>query len=55
MTGLGPHLAVGFPAGFDPAEGFLFWEIMMLCQSLGGNHGAGAGLLAAMSGLRLPR
>ena len=53
MAGFGLHLAIGFSAGLDPAEGLQSWEIMMLCQSLGGNDGAGAGLLAAMPGLLL--
>ena len=50
---LGLQLAIGFPAGLDPAEGFRPWEIMVLGQALGRNHGAVAGLLSAMSRLFL--
>ena len=55
MAGFGLHFAIGFPAGLDPAEGLQSWEIMMLCQSLGGNHRACAGFLAAMPGLLVMR
>ena len=53
MAGFGLHLAIGFPAGLDPAEGLQAGEFMVLRQTLGGNHRAGAGLLAAMPGLLL--
>ena len=53
MAGFGLNLAIGFLAGFDPAGGFQSWKIMMLCQALGGNHGAGPRLFPAMSRLFL--
>ena len=47
------HLAVGFPARLDAAEGLQAGEFMVFCQSLGGDDRAGAGLVATMPGLLL--
>jgi len=54
MGRFGLHDATGLAATLDAAKGFQSGKIMVLGQSLGGNHGAGAGLLAAMRGLVLP-
>jgi|GEM_PF-2573276 len=54
MAGLVLHDATRLAAAFDAAKGFQAGKIMVLGQSLGGNHGASAGLLAAMRGLVLP-
>ena len=55
ISGLGLHFAIGFPAGLDMTEGLQTGEFMVLRQTLGENHRAGAGLLAAMPGLLVMR
>jgi len=55
MAGLVLHDATDLAAAFDAAKGFQSGKIMVFGQSLGGNHGAGPGLLAAMPGLVLTR
>ena len=50
MAGFGLYFAIGFPAGPDTAEGLQAGEFIVLRQTLGGNHRAGACLLAAMPG-----
>jgi len=55
MAGFGLHDATRLAAAFDPAKRFQSGEIMVFGQSLGGNHRAGPGLLAAMPGSLLTR
>ena len=55
MAGFGLHDATRLASGLDPAKSLQTGEIMVFGQSLGGNHRSGAGLLAAMPRLVLPR
>ena len=55
MAGFGLYGAVRLAAALGAPEGFQSGEIMVFGQSLGGNHRAGPGLLAAMPGSPLTR
>jgi len=55
MAGFGLHDATRLAAAFDAAKGFQVGEILVFDQSLGRNHHAGPGLLAAMPGSLLTR